>query len=380
MTRRERFIATFVILSSAIIGVAIVEAGYRIYQRVFPPLYDWDRRILFFDGPDSIFRNWGPIFTYVPNAQIFTRAIYFSGSSYSTEYAYKFKTNNFGLVQDRDLVRGVKSILLLGDSFTEGQGAEPWFRQVAPQIERLNYQPINGGLLGTGFLHWWELEQSLSANGIALAKLIIIFISDDFRRGIWNFSEARLDCFRSISFCLGNEEFLRLPPAPEFEHWVAKISTGRDSALPATYAVYRFLLDAIRVPPPTNLPQLERVTKRVKAVINKMVEKYGRENVLFIQLPQKEELKGTILPNGVLAQKLIRESGARYTDGTSLCGLDVSDFLVRDGHPNQKGYSKIAKCVAQIIEPFLIQVDTPVIDLKSKPVTQDSRGVARAPE
>jgi hypothetical protein len=57
----------------------------------------------------------------------------------------------FGLVQDKDLVRGVKSILLLGDSFTEGQGAEPWFRQIAPQIEKLNYQPINGGLFGTGF-------------------------------------------------------------------------------------------------------------------------------------------------------------------------------------------------------------------------------------
>jgi hypothetical protein len=104
---------------------------------------------MFFDGPDSIFRNLDEIFTMYPTVTFFP--VSYTFLSYSTEYAYKFKTNNFGLVQDKDLVRGVKSILLLGDSFTDGQGAEPWFRQIAPQIEKLNYQPINGGLFGTGF-------------------------------------------------------------------------------------------------------------------------------------------------------------------------------------------------------------------------------------
>jgi hypothetical protein len=364
MTHRDRFIATFLIVFSALVGVAIVEVGYYIYQRAFPPFYGWNQ-IVFLDGSDSIFRNLGHIYTYVPNSHIFSRSIYFYRSSYSTEYLYKFKTNNFGLVQDRDLARGVKSILLLGDSFTEGQGAEPWFRQVAPQIERLNYQPINGGLRATGFLHWWELEQFLSANEIALAKLVIIFISDDVRRPKRNFSESELACLRSISLCLGNETFFRLPPESELANWVAKIRTAREpphdvsikgrirSALPATRAVYGFLLNVARAPPQTELPQI--VKERVETVINKMVEKYGRENVLFIHLPQKEELKGTILPNGLLARKLIRDSGARYADGTSLCGLDGSDFWVYDNHPNQRGYSKIAKCVAQIIEPFLTQ-------------------------
>jgi hypothetical protein len=364
MIHREPIIATLLIAFSALVGVAIVEVCYHVYQRAFPPLYQ-GRRIMFYDGPDSIFRNLDDIFTYVPNSQIFSRVIYFSGSSYSTEYAYKFKTNNFGLVQDKDLVRGVTSILLLGDSFTEGQGAEPWFRQIAPRIERLNYQPINGGLQGTGFLNWWELEQFLSANEIAVAKLVVIFISDDVRRPKWNFSEHDLACLRSINLCRGFEGFLRLPPAPEFARWVAKIGTSREprnvgikerigSALPATYAVYRFFLNvAKRSAPPQGTPgQIELVT----TVINEMVEKYGRENVLFIQLPRgKEELRGAILPDGLLTRKLIRDSGARYADGTSLCGLDGSDFFARDGHPNQQGYSKIAKCITDIVEPFLNQ-------------------------
>jgi hypothetical protein len=363
MTHRERLIATLLIVFSALVGVGIVEVGYHIYQRAFPPLYDWHRRIVFFDGPSSIFRNLDDIFTYVPTSNILSRVIYFSESTFFTEYAYKFKTNNFGLVQDRDLVRGVKSILLLGDSFTEGQGAEPWFRQVAPQIERFNYQPINGGLIGTGFLQWWELERFLSANDIAVAKLIIIFISDDVPREKWNFTESMLDCLRSISLCRGTENYLRLPPDSELAHWVARIRTVRESpeagikeriksALPATYAVYQFLLNFTRAPS----PQIELAKKNVEPVVNKMVEKYGRENVLFIQLPQREEVAGISLPDGLLVRKLIKDSGARYADGTSLCGLNRSDFF-GDRHPNKQGYDKIAKCVTQIIEPFLTRVD-----------------------
>jgi|RhiMetdeSRZDD1v2_1073273.scaffolds.fasta_scaffold387707_2 hypothetical protein len=354
MKHREPFIATLLITFSALVGIAIVEVAYHVYQRAFPPVYQWGQRIMFFDGPDSIFRNLDDIFTYVPNSRIFSRVIYFSGSSYSTEYAYKFKTNNFGLVQDKDLVRGVKSILLLGDSFTEGQGAEPWFRQIAPQIEKLNYQPINGGLLATGFLNWWELEQFLSANEIAVTKLVVIFNSYNVSRAKWNFSEHALACLRSINLCLGNEDFFRLPAASELAHWVARIRATREdvkerikSALPATYSVYRFFLKDDPFAP----GQIERVT----TVINNMVQKYGRGNILFIHLPGKEELKGAILPDGLLTRKLIMDSGARYADGTALCGLARSEFFVRDGHPNQQGYSKIAKCIMEIVEPFLTQ-------------------------
>src|SRR5215813_9231357 len=99
---RESIIATFLIAFSALVAVGIVEAGYRVYQRVVPPLYDWDRRILFFDGPDSIVRDIGDICSYMPNSDIYCQTIYFSDSSYTTEYAYNFKTNNFGLVQDTD--------------------------------------------------------------------------------------------------------------------------------------------------------------------------------------------------------------------------------------------------------------------------------------
>jgi hypothetical protein len=362
MLHREQFMATLLVAFSALIGVGIVETGYRVWQNAAPPVYDPYRRIMFFDGSDSIFRNVGDIWTYTPNNDISSLGIYFTKSSYSPEYAYKFKTNNFGLVQDKDLVAGAKSVLVLGDSLTEGQGAEPWFRKIAPQIERLNYQPINGGLLGTGFPQWWQLDQFLAANGITAKKLIVIFNSFSLSyTDKWNFTDSELDCLININRCRGNESFFRLPPASELPHWVGTIRATRVAtrephdpsvkeriklALPASYQVYRFFIS-----PRPAAPQ----TEPVMIVIKKMIQEYGRENVLFIQLPEKVELEGAILPDGLLMRKLIQEVDGQFADGTSLCGLTSSDFFVRDEHPNQQGYTKIAKCVAHIIEPFLIR-------------------------
>ena len=187
------------VVFSTLMGVALFEGAYRLYQYAFSetPLYDWTKFIMFFDGPGSIFRNVNDIFTYVPNSELTSRLIYYSEAAYSTEYEYTFRSNNFGLVQDRDLLPGLRSVLVLGDSFVEGQGAEPWFRQIAPVIEQSGYQPINGGFFGTGFLQWSALERHLAANDITISKLIVIFISDDLRRTIWNFPEQQLKCLRS---------------------------------------------------------------------------------------------------------------------------------------------------------------------------------------
>jgi hypothetical protein len=50
MTKRESFIATLIVAFSALLGVGIVEVGYHIYQRAFPPLCNPKQRTVFFDG------------------------------------------------------------------------------------------------------------------------------------------------------------------------------------------------------------------------------------------------------------------------------------------------------------------------------------------
>src|SRR5947207_7563251 len=171
-------------IPAAMIGILLVELFCHLFvpsiSKAARPL-DWDRRIIFFDGDGSIFENHGDIFTYLPNKELRNLTGFLSGDGFAVEYDYHFRTNNFGLVQDTDIAPTRDSLLLLGDSFTEGQGAEPWFRLVSPQIDSLGYQPINGGLLATGFEQWVELERYLAARDVKIQKLVIVFISDDFR-------------------------------------------------------------------------------------------------------------------------------------------------------------------------------------------------------
>ena len=120
-------------ISSTLIGILLVE----LFCWLFVPSLGWnipgrDHRVVFFDGDDSIFENHGDIFTYLPRNTIRNVLAVFSPAGFTVEYDYRFRTNNLGLTQDADIVPGRKSLLLLGDSFTEGQGAEPWFRTREP--------------------------------------------------------------------------------------------------------------------------------------------------------------------------------------------------------------------------------------------------------
>src|SRR4029077_11333099 len=141
------------IIPSMILGILVAE----LFCHVFPPpstAQGFDmrmRRVVFFDGSDTVFRNQGDIFTYVPRSGIRNVTGFFSDNDFNVEYDYHFQTNNFGLVQDADIAPERDSLVLLGDSFTEGQGAEPWFRLVSPEIAKLGYQTVNGGIMGTCF-------------------------------------------------------------------------------------------------------------------------------------------------------------------------------------------------------------------------------------
>jgi hypothetical protein len=351
----------FLILASIVAGIVLVELLSYFF---LPPLdgasvYHWNRRIMFFDGGETIFQNHGDIFTYVPNNEIRSLTVYFSDDGFAVEYDYRFHANNYGLVQDADIVPARPSLLLLGDSFDEGQGAEPWFRQMGPLIDQLEYQVINGGLIGTGFEQWRKLEQYLGAESLQIRKLIVLFISDDYARGVWNFSPPVLRCLSALYSCRGDESlYFRLPARQELSSWVDKIRAFRTpppiakysldqrarQLLPASYHAYDYLSSQNSKIRRAN----ERAGQRSRAAIFDMIERYGTENVAFMHVPQKDEANG---PNelGLMAQRAIREAGGKLFDGFKLCRLAATDYRTLDGHPNEVGYGKIARCVAPVI-------------------------------
>ena len=114
--------------------------------------------MLFSEG--KVFKNIDNFFTYEPNKKITASNYYFNGEEFVEVYKYNLTTNNLGLVQKKDIFKNIPSILILGDSFTEGQGAEAWIDNFDGKYK--DYQIINGGLLATGFKQFELLDTYLS--------------------------------------------------------------------------------------------------------------------------------------------------------------------------------------------------------------------------
>jgi hypothetical protein len=351
--------ATTLIAASIIVGILLVELATSVFFKptARPSDYDWAHRIMFFSGAESIFQNQGKIFTYAPNDNVRDLTIYYSDNAYVVEYDYQFRANNYGLVQDLDVNPNRPSLLVLGDSFTEGQGAAPWFRKLLMQSENDRYQIINGGLLGTGFGQWDLLQDYLSTERkINIQKLLVIFISDDYSRGVWNFSPVDLLCLRSIEACsLDQTIYYRLPILSNLSDWVSRIRKARNlqhglkdemdqitkQVLPSTYQAFEYL----KAKGSYKAKQRKELSR---AAIEALIQKYNTKNLVFLHLPQKDETSG---PNerGLEARRAIQGSGGNLLDGFKLCPLSSNEYYLHDGHPNERGYSRIADCVSTIV-------------------------------
>ena len=356
--------AWLLIIPSMILGILVVELFCHLF---FPTSSSEDfakpmRRVVFLDGSETIFRDQGDIFTYVPHSEVRNVTGFITGDSFRIEYDYHFLTNNFGLVQDSDLVPERQSLLLLGDSFTEGQGADPWFRRVSPEIEKRGYQPVNGGLLGTGFEQWLKLDRYLAANDVRIRKLLVLFISADYNRAVWKLNPNDLHCLAGEPNCrVELSLFYRLPPQDQLAAWIASLREARApiiekfrreqraaALLPASYAVYRYVRERLRYP--GIAAAADQARQQSRAAIAELIGLYGAKNVTFMHLPQRDEIDAGPNELGLQARRAITEAGGTLVDGFAACRLTTADYYINDNHPNVAGYAKIATCATEVIK------------------------------
>jgi hypothetical protein len=355
----KKTLSLLLILGSVVAGIGAVELFCRLLISYNASADRALRRVVFFEGEGTILENHGDIFTYLPHEEIRNLTGFVDDATFKPEYDYRFRTNNFGLVQDSDLVPERESFLLLGDSFTEGQGAEPWFRLLSREIDRLGYQPINGGLMGTGFQQWIKLSEYLTAANIRIRKALVLFISLDYNRVVWNFTSNDLNCLATLTDCrIEDSYFYRLPPVDELPSWITKISVARANAmrsqasairkgwlaahavalLPATYRLYIYFRSRL-------------AERQSRASIPRLIHMYGPENIAFMHLPQQDEIENQEpIDLGLQARRSIQESGGKLFDGFKLCRLATTDYYTGEGHPNRDGYAKITACVIDVIK------------------------------
>lgn len=351
---------TLIAIVSALIGLVLFEvlAGF-VLRKEFSNDHERSRRYMLFGTSDNTpaFRNQGNIFIYKPNAIIRPTAYYENGTALHQEYDYEFKTNNFGLVQKLNIEKDRPSLLVLGDSFTEGQGATPWFYSLEEGNGSKKIQLINGGLLGTGFAQWKLLHDHLVNSEIRINKVVVPFISDDYQRVVWNFPDRVLSCLGDIEKCKGDEGYFPRPFGFDEEAFVSKLRKFRDAEyadkqsikerrffrryFPNIHFIWGYIKNEYKI----------RFTNTNSSAIEYLSQKYGK-NIVFIHIPTQEELERGKAPNhlGQLAREKIERSGGKLIDGFNICGLEPIDYFINDPHPNQNGYKKIAKCVDKAIQ------------------------------
>ena len=348
------------LLTSLVTTLIILFVIEKIAEIYFPATYQWDRRLMFF-SEGNVFQNmsWGG-FVYQPNTKITARIVYITDPKRPTvvdEYQYQISTNSAGLVQIGNIKSATPSVIFLGDSYTAGQGAIPWFYELERRWKGYSsFQIINGGILGTGFEAWLRLYQHL-ATSADIRKIVVIFISSDWTRAVWQMSNHDLNCLKQPTQCDGSNNFLGLPANPaDAEHQIHRIATERMNYLARNQNIFeasaiyqRLLHPAYSRWWPYRKSATETQFEKSKDAIREMTRAVGNQNIVFIQLPQKDELASGLDSLSERGQSFIRQSGLKYVDGNKECQLTIEDFHVHDGHPNSAGYRKILDCVERSV-------------------------------
>ena len=309
----------------------------------------------------QIFENINNFFKYKPNLSIRHEIFFDIKDEFFKEYSYEIKTNNFGLIQDTDIFPDTPSVLLLGDSFTEGMGARAWVNFFGGKINK--YQLINGGIFGTGPQQFELLENHIDKI-YDINKVIILYIGSDIIRDPFNFSKQNLKCFENYNFCKGSENFYGFPIMQEDpKPFLKKIKKYR-AAKKNEFSWKKFRrkikssitnLNIVRIPTQFLKNRFyesknEKISKNFDSIKN-LIDKYN-DNIIFIQIQTLDEIynKGKNY-NSVYAEKFITS----LTDKHFHCGFenDPSYFYNYDGHPNEVGYKKLYNCVSKILNKNL---------------------------
>ena len=287
-------------------------------------------------------------------------------------YRYSYKSNNLGLVSYPNLDNNNKLDLVInGDSFTEGQGGYPWIMNWQKnELKKINKLSLNYAIAGNGFEDF--LKASIHARKIYQAKKnIIFFIEHDAYRPYQKISKNKNCSFYSnglLDRLLGP---LTCKTYGIVWHHVKLNKTNaqilNQSKYLQQYGVIPSLYNLLKVL--NNYYASEEISTedkkneinysefklrfgplraKTKLAIREINKLYGRSNVLYVQLPNKE---GKPDKRSIFFTNLIQEvDNNKVINLWESCPLNRSDFHKLDSHPNSEGYKKIKKCIVQNIE------------------------------
>lgn len=351
---REWRHAVILVVVSLLLALVLVEGVLRVFD--YPPRKV--TRFLFFSRPGM--KDQIKSFGFHEHQPIREVAIYKTRQGFQVEFDTSYSTNNLGLVQKNDFDPQKQSLVFIGDSFTQGEGAPPWFYELEKGWRHHQYQLVNLGLMGTGLVQWRDTLEWFAGMG-KIKHVYLLFISDDWLRRRWYAHDDLTGT--SFTFCT---ECPKTNGVCHNRNQLGIIYLDKDWGIPEIINKAREIPEPPVKPglgkywndlyvrqffrtmfPGTRLrPQQQKLIDASREAFDRIVDRFGRENVTVLHLPLKSEVsQGEYNWIGKQARDLVRSRQVAYFDGLALCGLTGQDYHANDNHPNASGYAKILDCL-----------------------------------
>ncbi len=286
------------------------------------------------------------------NTEIREVAVYWNGKNYQVEFDNYFTTNNLGLVQKNPFDPKKETIVVIGDSFTQGMGSIPWFYKLEENWQDSRYQLINLGTIATG-IEQWKYMLNWFADFGKIKHIFICFISDDWERMRWvPRDDLKLNGFKFVPWnqrndIIHNQNFMfyYIDKDTSIETILNKSESIRINLSKHNFHTFKLIKKVIL---DRKLYYIKKgnIFKISKISLEEIVSAYGYKNITLFHIPQRDEvIQRSYNALGQKIKEFISSHDLEYIDGLSLCGLKVNDYYEHDCHPNASGYDKIYKCL-----------------------------------
>ena len=341
------FYYTVFIIAIIIISLEILLKFYFKNQKIPTDNKNYFKYTLYSEG--KLFKPGKDFFKYHINLNKRIINFYYQNDQFIKIWDYNFPTNNFGLVQSTNINPKKKSILFLGDSFTEGLGAPPWIDKFNGDF--LGYQALNGGFQGTGFKQFKNVYEHVNEN-FNVEKIVVLYIGGDLRRNVLVASTSK--CLLDHNLCDGEFGVYSIPKDEnEINLFLRnkhnqRINKKRNFQEKLKFYIRdKYIYNILR-------SQINKIRLKNDNIIKINLQSIedlfikNKSDIIFINLKTVEEI---LLKKNSYETELIKNFFIKKNIPNYSCDMnyDISNFHPIDFHPNDKGYNEIYLCVEKIL-------------------------------
>lgn len=291
-------------------------------------------------------------------------------------YDQRYPTNSLGLVDTVEYLPRAPQprIAVLGDSFTVGQGAAPWFPQFRERLAEGQPQvtAYNLGLSGAGVMQMADLYRALAPQ-LAPDAILMPLICDDFHRRRWapvrdatrwhlcaRERYDRNDCAqpdRSFGFIVADGQ---LPSAGVDAAAGANSAVALDPTLPWPRYAFHWLRQRSHLLNRLNQLRLQGAEQRALdaleeqniAALAALKRQVGPARLHLVHFDVEHDPRTT--PRCDRLRARLAAQGLELADLRVECALTSTDRIPVDAHYTAAGYAKLSACLQRYVRQRLL--------------------------